>query len=267
MANWIDSFKGKRVWVTGASSGIGAAIVRALGEAGVATLASARREERLRELSLAYPSVSTLRLDLAERESLGEAAARAWDQLGGVDILINNAGVSQRSLFVDADPAALERILEINLISTMRLTHAVASRMVTQGAGHIVTVTSMAAKIPTPQRTAYAAAKSGLHGLIDAMRGELEPQGVALTLIVPGFVRTEISTHAVTESGGEHGRVDPNQEGGHSPESCARETLVAVARGRREALVAMAPKLWVALLLRRVAPGLLWRTLSRTSVT
>lgn len=265
--SWQSYFQGKSVWVTGASSGIGEALVDALGAAGVRTLASARRIERLEELRLRHASVSALPLDLSEPERIGEIAARAWDQLGGIDILVNNAGISQRSTFVEADPATLERVIRIDLIGTMWLTHAVAARMKHRGSGHLVAITSLAAMIPTPRRTAYAAAKAGLHALFDAMRGELELSGITISLAAPGFVRTEISTHAVTETGAEHGVLDPNQERGDDAASCAAEILSGVAKRRREFLVSMSPKLRIALLLRRHAPGLLWRILAKAPVT
>lgn len=267
MAHWPRYFEGKRVWVTGASSGIGEAIVDALGAAGVATLASARRVDRLAALAGRHESVSTLPLDLSDRASLGEAATRAWDLLGGIDVLVNNAGISQRSAFVEADPESLERVIAVDLLGTMRLTHAVAARMANQLSGHIVAVTSLAAKVPPPRRTAYSAAKAGLHAMFDAMRGELEPLGIAISLAVPGCVRTEISEHAVDETGAEHGTMDANQAEGHSSAACAEEILRAVARRRREFLVSMTPKLRLALLLRTVAPGILWRILPRAART
>lgn len=267
MADWSRYFAGKRVWVTGASSGIGAALVNELGAAGVSTLASARRVDRLEALAASHESVSILPLDLADRPAVQETVARAWDQLGGIDVLINNAGITQRAGFVESDPAALERVIDVNLMGTMRLTHAVAARMNHQGSGHLVVISSIVASIPTPQRTAYAAAKRGLHGLFDAMRGELEPRGIAITIAAPGFVKTEVSQHAVTETGAEHGVLDPNQATGHSAQECARDILVGVARRRREFFVSMAPKLWLALALRAVVPGLLWRILARAEVT
>lgn len=267
MADWRSYFAGKRVWVTGASSGIGEALVKLLGRADVQTLASARRTARLDALTAEFPSVCSLALDLGDRGSLGEAVTRAWDQLGGIDVLVNNAGISQRSAFVEADPGALERVVEVDLLGTMRLTHGVAARMMHQGSGHLVTVTSMAAKVPPPRRTAYAASKVGLHGLFDAMRGELEPHGIAISLAVPGYVKTEISHHALDETGAEHGALDANQAEGHSAESCASEILRGVANRRREFLCAMTPKLRFALVLRAVAPGLLWRVLPKAART
>ncbi len=267
MTDWRRYFSGKRVWVTGASSGIGEALVALLGEAGVTTLASARREDRLRTLEAKHPSVSMMPLDLCEPDRLAEAAARAWSMLGGIDVLINNAGISQRSLFVEADPDSLEKVIRVDLIGTMRLTHAIAVRMKERGSGHLAAVTSIVARIPPPLRTAYAASKAGLHGLFDAMRGELEPAGIVISLVVPGFVRTEISAHAMTATGAEHGIVDPNQEHGEDAAMCARAILRGLARRRRELVVSMSPRLRVALVLRRFAPWLFWRILARARVT
>ena len=267
MTDWRRYFSGKRVWVTGASSGIGEALVELLGAAGVTTLASARREDRLRALEAKHPSVSMMPLDLCESDRLEDAAARAWSMLGGIDVLINNAGISQRSRFVEADPDSLEAVIRVDLIGTMRLTHAVAIRMNERGSGHLAAVTSVAARIPPPLRSAYAASKAGLHGLFDAMRGELEPAGIAISLVVPGFVRTEISTHAMTATGSEHGIVDPNQEHGEDAAGCALAILRGLARRRREFTVSMSPRLSVALALRRVAPWLLWRILAKARTT
>ena len=267
MGDWFDFFDGNRAWVTGASSGIGEALVRLLGEAGVGTLASARRTDRLEALAEQYPSVRVFPLDLANREGMDEAAMRAWDMMDGIDFLFNNAGISQRSAFLDADPQTLEHVIAINLLGTMRLTHAAASRMIPQGQGHIITITSLAAKVPPPRRTAYAASKAALHAMFDSMRTEFTQHNIDITLAVPGYVKTEISHHAVTGTGEKHGRLDENQAGGHSAESCAHEILNATAKRRREVYVAMTPKLRLALFLRTVAPGLLWRLLPKASNT
>jgi short-subunit dehydrogenase len=217
-ASWQSYFAGKRVWVTGASSGIGQALVQLLGSADVQTLASARREDRLEALAAQYPSVQVLPLDLAATDRIAETAARAWDLLGGVDVLINNAGISQRASFVESDPEALERVIDVDLKGTMRLTHAVASRMLRAGTGHLAVVSSAVTLIPAPLRSAYAAAKMGLHGLFDVLRSELGPHGISVSIVVPGFVRTEISQHAVTATGGEHGQLSGHQASGDTPE-------------------------------------------------
>jgi short-subunit dehydrogenase len=106
-----------------------------------------------------------------------------------------------------------------------------------------------------------------LHGLFDVLRSELGPHGISVSIVVPGFVRTEISQHAVTATGGEHGQLSGHQASGDTPEECAEKILRGLARRRREFLVSTAPKLWVGVVLRRIAPGLFWKMLARTDVT
>jgi dehydrogenase/reductase SDR family member 7B len=267
MNKWIKYFNGKRVWVTGASSGIGRALVHALGEAGVSTVASARREDRLTELADSHESVHALRMDIADFTTIEEMATRAWDLLGGVDILINNAGVSQRFIFSEADEDVLRRIVDVNLTGTMLLTRATVSRMLAGGGGHLVAVTSLAARVPTPLRTVYTAAKMGLHGLFDSLRGEVEPKGIAVTLVVPGLVNTEISETAMTAAGEAYGVTDQNQAQGMSPDDCAQRILSGIAKRRREFAVAMVPKLRLATFLRRFLPGLFFKIIANAKVS
>ena len=266
MSRWQNYFQDKRVWITGASSGIGAAMVRALGSAGIATLASARRIDRLDEIAASYPSVQTLALDISELDGISETVTRGWDLLGCIDVLINNAGVSQRSLFAETDPEVLERILQVNMTGPMRLTREVLSRMLTQGAGHLVSVTSYAAFVPTPLRTVYTAAKMGLHGLFDALRAEVGPSGITVTLVVPGFVRTEISTNSLDAAGNPRGVMDSNQATGMSPEDAADRILTGIARRRQQFVVATTPRLRFARLLRTLIPRVFWRILERADV-
>ena len=267
MEKWSNYFSGKRVWVTGASGGIGRAMVEALGEAGVDVVASDIREDLLSDLAQRFDSVRTLPMDITDSAAVDEKATRAWDLLGAVDILMNNAGVSQRSLFAETDPAVLRRIIEVNLIGTMLVTRAVVARMLAGNGGHLVTITSMAARVPTPQRTMYSAAKMGLHGLFDSLRGEVEPKGIAVTLVVPGMVRTDISAHAMTASGDAYGITDRNQAAGMPPDECAGKILNGVAAHRREFTVAMVPKLRLAVFVRRFLPALFFKLIAKAKVT
>lgn len=267
MAEWSTYFAGKRVWVTGASSGIGRSLVDALGLAGVATVASARRDEELTALAGRYPDAHALPMDIADFQSIPEMAARAWDLLGGIDVLINNAGVSQRSRFAESEPGALQRVLDVNLGGTMRLTHAVLNRMLAAGGGHIVTVTSYAARVPTPLRSAYTAAKMGLHGLFDCIRSEVASRGIAVTLVVPGFVRTDISRNALTATGEKHGVLDEGLAAGMHPDEAARRILAGIARRRREFAVAVTPRFAYGCFMRRVFPRLFFRIVAKATVT
>ena len=267
MNNWTNYFNGKRVWVTGASSGIGKALVEALGEAGISTVASARRADRLAELAERYDCVRALPLDITDFAAIDEMAMRAWDLLGGLDILINNAGASHRFLFAEAEREALQRIIDVNLAGPMHLTRAVVARMLAAGGGHLVTITSLATRIQTPQRTVYTAGKMGLHGLFDSLRGEVEPHGVAITLVVPGFVRTEISESAVTANGDAYGMTGDQHARGMPPDRCAQRILAGVAARRREFSVAVTPLLRYAAFVRRYLPWLYFKLIAKAKVT
>ena len=167
----------------------------------------------------------------------------------------------------EAEPEALQRIIDVNLAGPMHLTRAVVARMLAAGGGHLVTITSLATRIQTPQRTVYTAAKMGLHGLFDSLRGEVEPHGVAITLIVPGFVRTEISESAVTANGDAYGMTGDQHARGMPPDRCAQRILAGVAARRREFSVAVTPLLRYAAFVRRYLPWLYFKLIAKAKVT
>ena len=229
-------FGGKRIWITGASSGIGAALARALAAEGAALVLSGRRRDALEAFggdSLALPFEAT---DMA---ALPGAVAAAWDWRGGVDMLINNAGISQRSLAIDTAPEVYERIIDVDLLAPIRLTQLVLPLMAERGAGHIVAISSVAGRLGPVLRTAYAAAKHGLIGYCDALRAEVETAyGIKVTTILPGSVRTQVAANALQGDGSPRGISDANIEAGMDPAECARLILDALAAGTRELIVA-----------------------------
>lgn len=259
---WMSYYAGKRVCITGASSGIGLEMARLLASAGVQVLAAARRADRLAALADEFPTVETETVDLEKHDELAEFAARAWDRLGGIDVLINNAGFSQRAAFLETDPATIDRLINVNVLGTVRLTQAVARRMKAAGGGQIGVVTSVAARLASKGRCGYSAAKAALHRFFDVARMEFASHGIAVSLAAPGYVRTEISAHAVTASGSEHGRMDANQEHGDSPRHCAEQILRGFARQKHEFLVSLTPKLRLGLFMRRTFPKAYFRVMT-----
>lgn len=187
---------GSVVIVTGASSGIGAATARELGRRGAQVVLAARREAELRTVvdaivrdggrTLAVPT------DLAQREEIDRLVQTTLDQFGRIDVLINNAGINAGARLSDGDDAAIERIVNVNLLAPARCIQAVLPTMRQQRKGMIVNIGSVAGEIATSGL--YAATKFGLRGLSDAMRRELRGQGIAIVLIAPGFVRTPMTT-------------------------------------------------------------------------
>ncbi len=262
------SFEGKIVWITGASSGIGEALAYALATRGARLILSARRAARLREVqaACAHPDRHVvLSLDLADAASLEAAARQALDAAGPIDVLINNGGVSQRALALDTELAVDRRIMDVNYFGAVALTKAVLPSMLARGAGHLVVVTSVVGKFGSPWRSAYSASKHALHGFFDALRAEVHQAGLRVTLVCPGFVRTDVSLHALTGDGTPQGTMDAGQQRGLAVEVCAARIVRAIEREKDE--VYFGGKEAMAVYLKRFWPGLFNRIIRRAKVT
>lgn len=233
--------KGRNVWITGASSGIGRAMAIEMAKAGAALLLSARRRDRLEEAAAECRRyggrVATLPLDLAETEKLRGAAAEAEALLGPIEILAHVGGVGQRGLALDTELVVARRILDVDFWGAVELTRAVAPGMVERGRGQIVALSGVLGKFGAPRRSFYSAAKHAMHGWFDSLREELLGTGVTVTLLVPGWVRTEISESALEADGRTHGSMDAGQEKGISPEECAVRAMPAIRGELPEQLI------------------------------
>lgn len=233
-------FRDRVVWITGASSGIGEALALAFAEAGARLILSGRSADRLQAVAArcgAQHPVDVVPLDLADVDSLPAVTEDVLRRHGRVDVMVHNAGVAHRDLVV-ATPLAIDRLLmATNYLGPVAITKALLPVMLAQGDGCFVVVTSMSGKYGGPRISAYAASKHALHGFFESLRSEIHGTGVQITMIVPGFIRTAITAHALTGSGEQYGRVLPLHERGMTAESCARRILAAVAAGKEEALV------------------------------
>jgi dehydrogenase/reductase SDR family member 7B len=229
-------FGGKIVWITGASSGIGAALAKAFAAEGAALVLSGRRRDALEAIA---GDTLVLPFEATDWAALPGAVEAAWGWRGGVDILVNNAGVSQRSLAIDTAPQVYRTLIETDLLAPIALTQAVLPLMVARGSGHIVAISSVAGRVGPVLRTGYAAAKHGLIGYCDALRAEVETAyGIKVTTILPGSVRTRVAANALQGDGSARGVSDANIDAGMDPEECARRIVDAVAAGERELIVA-----------------------------
>ncbi|MGD2114135.1 MAG: SDR family oxidoreductase [Acidobacteriota bacterium] len=269
-------FEDRIAWVTGASSGIGEALVHALDRRGARVVLSARREERLRAVRDAceHPDRHlVVPLDLGDPGSLEAAAHRVLERLGRVDLLIHNGGVSQRSLAEETDPAVDRRLLDINFLGPVTLTKAVLPSMLERGegdehggdGGRIVVISSLVGTFGTPLRSAYSASKHALHGFFESLAAEVADRGVRVTMICPGFIRTDVSVNALTGDGSPQGTMDRAQARGMAPEECARRILRAVERGQAEVLVGGKERF--AVHLKRWFPGVFRWLIRRVKVT
>lgn len=258
----------KTVWITGASSGIGEALAYALADRGAHLVLSARRAEKLEAVREActYPERHiVLPLDLSETDTLPEKAAEAERRAGPVDVLVNNGGISQRSLAVDTSIEVDRRLMEVNYFGTVALTKAVLPSMLRRGAGRIAVVTSLVGHISTPMRSAYAASKHALHGFFEALRAEVYEVGVRITMVCPGYVRTQVSVNALTADGTPQGLMDRAQEDGMAPEACAAAIADVLETGRDEVLIGGAERFGV--YLNRLSPALFRAAVRNMSLT
>lgn len=263
----MTQLRDKVVWITGASSGIGEAMAIEAAAKGARLVLSARREAELQRVrnACADPSrVAVLPLDLTAFDA-AEAARQASGFFGPVDVLVNNAGISQRGLVVDTSMDVYRRILELDFFACVALTKAVLPDMLARKAGHMVVISSVVAYLGTPLRSGYCAAKHAVNGFYDALRAEVWRDGIKVTVICPGFIRTQVTLNAITATGGQYGRMDPSTERGMAPEDCARQAWHAVERDRDEVLIGSKEALAVRLM--RWAPGVARHVMGRAKVT
>jgi short-subunit dehydrogenase len=231
----------KVIWITGASSGIGEATVYEFAKKGYRLVISARRTEELERVKnqtgLKNEDVFILPMDVEQTNKFDELTQQVIDRFGQIDLLYNNAGVSQRSFVTETDLSVYERIIRIDLLSVIALTKAVLPHMIARKSGHIAVTSSVAGKVATPGRSGYAAAKFGLHGFFDALRAEVHKHNIAVTLICPGYIRTEISKNALSSDGSKYGVMDQNQEKGMPVEKCASKIYQAIEQKKSEVYI------------------------------
>jgi len=261
-----QSFQGQVIWITGASSGIGEAMAHSFAARGAALVLSARREaelQRVRQQLLAEgvsaERVMVLPLDVTDYDAMPAAVARVQDRFARIDMLVNNAGISQRSFCVDTDMEVYRTLFEVDVLGQIALTKQVLPVMIAQGSGRLVVTSSLAGKIGAPQRTGYCAAKHAVMGFFDALRTEVAHQGVRVSTVVPGFIATSIARNALTGSGAAKDSAEADIDEGMDADRCAEVVVEALARGEEEIPVGEGPEMGL-LDLKRDNPQQLFRT-------
>jgi len=226
----MTDIKTKTAWITGASSGIGAALAKTFSKAGANIILSGRNLLALENVASDIKTDALIiPFEVTDYESLTSHVQTAWNWKGRVDILVNNAGISQRSLAVHTAPQVYTDLINIDLIAPIWLTQLQLGKMVAAGGGHIVAISSIAGRIGAPLRTAYCAAKHGLIGYMDALRAEVDAtHNIKVTNILPGSVATNVSRNALTKDGSRRGVSDKNIDNGDDPMDCAAAILEAV---------------------------------------
>lgn len=233
------TFSGQTAWITGASSGIGAAFARALAKQGARVILSGRDEAALQAVAAECGDALVLPFEATDRAAMASAADTAWAWKEGIDLLINNAGISQRALAVDCALEVYDRIVAVDLIAPIALTQAILPRMVAQGSGRLAMISSIAGKVGVPLRSAYCAAKFGLIGYADAVRAENAHLGIKVHVIAPGSIATNVSRNALNADGSRRGISDTAIDNGISPDDAVAEMLAAMLADEREIIVAI----------------------------
>ena len=226
----FESYAGQRVWITGASSGIGAGLARAFGREGATVILSGRDRAALAAVAADVPENVILPFDVTDLEALPAIVHHA----GQVDMLINNAGISQRGLCEDTVMDVYRTIMEVDFFAPVALTKLVLPAMLDRGSGHVAVTASVAGKVGSPQRTGYCAAKHAVMGFFDSLRTEVAWRGVQVTTIVPGYVRTEIGARALTADGSAKGGGRDDVDAGITADEAAAIILAGFKSGLRE---------------------------------
>ncbi|MDH4325128.1 MAG: SDR family NAD(P)-dependent oxidoreductase [Betaproteobacteria bacterium] len=238
-------------WITGASSGIGNAVALALAKRGAGVILSGRNVAALEVVARDCSDSLVLPFEATDFDKIPGVVERAWSWKGRVDGLVNNAGVSQRSLAIETAFEVYQTMIDVDLMAPIALTQALLPKMVNAGGGTIVAISSVAGIAGIPLRSAYSAAKHGLIGYHDAVRAENEHLGIKVHVIAPGSVRTNVSRNALTADGSKRGVSDAAIDNGLPPEDVAQSILAAIESGKRELILAKPAEHDIAVLRRK----------------
>lgn len=262
----MDYFQNKRIWITGASSGIGKAIALELAKSQSHLVISARRKNTLEKFSnellqSGAASVHVLAFDLEKEEERENAILELRTLWVEPDIMILSGGLSQRSLILETELAVFRRLMEVDYLANVHLSKAFLKEWQTKP-GQIAIISSLVGKIPTPYRSGYAAAKHALHGYFDSLRAE-HPQ-LKVNIICPGFIHTQVSVNALKGDNSPLGEMDRAQAEGMDPKQFARKALRSMQRNRAISLIG-GKEVW-GVHLHRFFPGLFRRLIAKVRV-
>ena len=237
----MKDLKDKVIWITGASSGIGEALVIECAKHQAIIILSARRENELlrvaKQANLNDKNSFILPFDLSDTSKSNEYAQQIISKFGTIDILINNGGQSQRSSVIETSAETERSLFEINYFGTVNLSKAVLPYMLKNGSGKIVVVSSIAGKFGFYLRSSYSAAKHALHGYFESLRLETEKKGISVLMVCPGKIKTNVSFNAETGGGTIHNQMDPSHESAMSAEECAKQIIASILSSKEEIFI------------------------------
>lgn len=264
----MESLDGKVVWITGASSGIGKALAAECALQGAQVILSARRLEELEKVrvSLLHPDHHlSVAMDITDEAQVRHAYEQVLDQKGRIDLLINNAGLSQRALITETSMQTERAIMEIDYFSQVFLTKLVLPTFIAQKSGRIAYVSSVAGLLGTQYRATYSAAKAAIHMWANSLRAEVAQDGVKVSVIFPGFVKTNVSFNALNGAGKPQAHQDQAIENGLEADDFAKQTVSALLNGQEYIVVGGAKEklgVWVS----RLSPTTLYKMIRKMKV-
>ena len=255
------NFSGKVILITGAAGGLGAALCRRYAQAGARIAAMDLDQAKLTALVATLPE-GTLAIagNIADPAVCQNAVAQTIAHFGTLDGLVNNAGISHRSLLQDTDPSVIRRVMEVNFFGAMQLTHAALPHLISSR-GMVAAISSVAGYAPLLGRTGYAASKHALHGFFDTLRTEVADMGVQVTLICPSFIATGIGAAAVGGTGASATSPRITTGGETDPADIAELIFNSITQGKSLLLPDRTSRLawWVS----KLAPGFYARIMKR----
>ena len=255
------------IWITGASSGIGKELSYQYAKQGHQLIISARTMTTLKEVSEAChqpENIKVLPLDIEKHDRIDLKVKEALTFWGHIDLLINNAGISQRSLIIETDFLVYKKMIDINYLGTVALSKALLPHFIKRKKGHFAVVSSLMGKFASPYRSGYCGAKHALHGFFDALRMEHEKDNIAVTIVCPGFVQTNVAKNALIADGTTQNTDDEATKNGLPVSVFCKKMINAIERKKFEVYIAGKEKKGI--LLKRFFPRLLHKLVLRSQV-
>lgn len=259
-------FRDKTVIVTGASSGIGLALAREFAALGANVVLAARSIDKIDSEATLLPGALAVRCDVSKEEDCKELIERCVEHFGGVDVLVNNAGISMRALFDDLDLSVMHRLMDTNFWGTVYCTKY-ALPYIQRSQGSIVGVSSVAGFHGLPARTGYSASKYAMQGFLDTIRVENLRKGVHVMVVAPGFTESNVRVAALTADGSAQGVTPRKEEKMMSAQRAAQLIARGVWRRKGRMLMDFDGKatVWLKLLAPRLLDKLYYKHMAKES--
>jgi dehydrogenase/reductase SDR family member 7B len=259
--------KNKIIWLTGASSGIGEGLAIALAKQGAKLILSARQEGKLIQLKQQLTNSDLHRvvpLDLADSTNFNSRLSVIISEMGNIDILINNAGISLRSTARETQLAVHRQVMEVNYFGTIAMTQTILPNMLSAGSGMIVTIASVAGKVAGKGMSGYSGSKHAIIGYMDSLRAEESENGIQVLTICPGFVQTNISINSMTGDGKTLGTMSKAIRTGITVTDCADKIILAIKNNKDEVVIGKGISYW-APIIKRFTPNLLRKLVAKNN--